>query len=203
MLDGAVRGVEEGWFQGEIADAAYELERKLNAGRHVVVGVNDFLEGNDEPPPPTLRIGPEVEEEQRRRLDKVRHERDADAVERALARVRSRRRRPDDVNLMPALLDAVARATRRSARSSTRWPTCSAAGSRSRGSEPCATSRAERPRPHRAAARRSSARSTASIEKSPGVFYRSRRAFLHFHEDGDDIYADVRLDGRRRSSGCA
>ena len=55
----------------EIADSAYELERKLNAGRHVVVGVNGFLEGNDEPPPPTLRIGPEVEEEQRRRLEKV------------------------------------------------------------------------------------------------------------------------------------
>src|SRR4051795_2174999 len=63
MLDGAIRGCEEGWYQGEIADSAYELERKLNAGRDVIVGVNAFLEGNDEPPPPTLRIGPEVEEE--------------------------------------------------------------------------------------------------------------------------------------------
>ena len=71
MLDGAIRGVEEGWYQGEIADSAYELERKLNDGRHVVVGVTGFLEGNDEPPPPILRIGPEVEEEQRRRLDEV------------------------------------------------------------------------------------------------------------------------------------
>src|SRR6478752_3126877 len=66
MLDGVVRGVEEGWFQSEIADSAYELERKLNAGRQVIVGVTQFLEGNDEPPPETLRIGPEVEEEQRR-----------------------------------------------------------------------------------------------------------------------------------------
>ena len=73
----------------QIADSAYELERKLNAGRHVVVGVTAFLEGNDEPPPETLRIGPEVEEEQRRRLEKVRAERDASAVERALARVRA------------------------------------------------------------------------------------------------------------------
>jgi methylmalonyl-CoA mutase N-terminal domain/subunit len=106
MLDGAVRGVEEGWFQSEIADAAYELERKLNAGRHVVVGVNGFLEGNDEPPPDTLRIGPEVEEEQRRRLEKVRHERDASAVEQALVRVRADAAEPT-TNLMPALLDAV------------------------------------------------------------------------------------------------
>ena len=108
MLDGAVRGVEEGWYQSAIADSAYDLERKLNAGRHVVVGVNAFLEGNDEPPPETLRIGPEVEEEQRRRLEKVRAERDDGAVERALARVRADAAEPD-VNLMPALLDAVAR----------------------------------------------------------------------------------------------
>jgi methylmalonyl-CoA mutase N-terminal domain/subunit len=105
MLDGAVRGVEEGWFQHEIAEAAYELERKLNRGQLIVVGVNGYLEGNDEPPPPTLRIGPEVEEEQRRRLEKVRHDRDARAVEAALARVRADAA-IEDVNLMPALLDA-------------------------------------------------------------------------------------------------
>jgi methylmalonyl-CoA mutase N-terminal domain/subunit len=106
MLDGAVRGIEEGWYQGEIADSAYELERKLNAGRHVVVGVNRFTEGNDEPPPPILRIGPEVEEEQRRRLEKVKQERDDDAVERALARVRTDAA-DNDANLMPAFIDAV------------------------------------------------------------------------------------------------
>lgn len=105
MLDGAVRGVEEGWYQSEIGDAAYDLERKLNAGRHVVVGVNGFTEGNDEPPPPILKIGPEVEEEQRRRLEKVKHERDSDAVERALARIRAEAADPE-VNLMPALIDA-------------------------------------------------------------------------------------------------
>lgn len=32
-------------------------------------------------------------------------------------------------------------------------------------------------------------------EKKPGVFYWKSRAFLHFHEDGDDLYADIRLDG--------
>jgi methylmalonyl-CoA mutase N-terminal domain/subunit len=105
MLDGAVRGVEEGWYQSHIADSAYELERKLNAGRHVVVGVNAFLEGNEEPPPATLVIGPEVEEEQRRRLEKVRAERDTDAVDRTLAQLRTDAAAPT-VNLVPALLDA-------------------------------------------------------------------------------------------------
>jgi hypothetical protein len=32
-------------------------------------------------------------------------------------------------------------------------------------------------------------------ERKPGVFYRRSRAFLHFHEDGNAIYADARLDG--------
>ncbi len=105
MLDGAIRGCEEGWYQGAIADSAYELERKLNDGRHVVVGVTRFLEGNDEAPPPILRVGPEVEEEQRRRLEKARHERDAGNVERVLARVRDDAGVPD-ANLVPALLDA-------------------------------------------------------------------------------------------------
>jgi methylmalonyl-CoA mutase N-terminal domain/subunit len=100
-----VRGVEEGWYQAAIADSAYQLEQKLNTGRHVVVGVNAFVEGNEEPPPDTLRIGPEVEEEQRRRLQKVRDERNRDAVEHTLARLRLDARDPT-VNLMPALLDA-------------------------------------------------------------------------------------------------
>jgi methylmalonyl-CoA mutase N-terminal domain/subunit len=105
MLDGAVRGVEEGWYQSRISDSAYELERKLNADRHVIVGVNAFLEGNDEPPPATLVIGPEVEDEQRRRLEKVRADRNDDAVAEALDRLRSEARDPA-VNLMPGLLDA-------------------------------------------------------------------------------------------------
>jgi methylmalonyl-CoA mutase N-terminal domain/subunit len=105
LLDGAIRGCEEGWYQGEIADSAYELERKLNRGQHVVVGVNAYTDGNDEPPPPTLRIGPEVEEEQRRRLEKVKHDRDAAAVERALARVRTDAA-DAEVNLMPAFIEA-------------------------------------------------------------------------------------------------
>ncbi|HEX4493830.1 MAG TPA: methylmalonyl-CoA mutase family protein [Acidimicrobiia bacterium] len=105
LLEGCLRAVEDGWFQGEIADSAYELERKLNRGDHVVVGVTGFLEGNDEPPPPTLRIGPEVEQEQLDRLAKVKADRDGARVESALARVRHDASEPT-TNLMPALLGA-------------------------------------------------------------------------------------------------
>ena len=105
MLEGCLRAVEDGWFQGEIADSAYELERKLNRGDHIVVGVNAFLEGNDEPPPPTLRIGPEVEDQQLKRLAEVKADRNDDAVEAALARVRADASETT-TNLMPAFLAA-------------------------------------------------------------------------------------------------
>jgi methylmalonyl-CoA mutase N-terminal domain/subunit len=106
MLEGAILSVEEGWFQGEIADSAYELERKLNSGRHVVVGVNDFFEGNDDAPPETLRIGPEAEEAQLKRLAAVKARRSPEVVDAALARVRHDAA-DSNVNLMPTLLDAV------------------------------------------------------------------------------------------------
>jgi methylmalonyl-CoA mutase, N-terminal domain len=106
MLEGVLREIESGWFQREIGDAAYDIERKVNDGRHVIVGVNAFLEGNDDAPPETLQIGPEVEEVQAKRLAQVKADRDGEVVEQALARVRADASEPS-TNLMPALLDAV------------------------------------------------------------------------------------------------
>ena len=106
LLEGVLLAVEDGWFVHEIADSAYELSRKVDAGRHVMVGVNTALEGNDEPPPETLRIGPEVESEQLRRLAKVKAERDDGAVRRVLSDVRRAAADPA-TNVMPALIAAV------------------------------------------------------------------------------------------------
>jgi methylmalonyl-CoA mutase N-terminal domain/subunit len=106
MLEGALRGIENGWFQGEIADAAYTLEQKLNRGQHLVVGVNTALEGNDEAPPPILKIGPEVEEAQLKRLAQVRADRNDEQVRRALDAVRAAAAEPT-TNVMPSLIDAV------------------------------------------------------------------------------------------------
>jgi len=105
MLEGAYRGIEEGWFQNEIAEASYWFERRVAEGRRVIVGVNRFTEGSDEDDLAILSIGPEVEEAQLKRLDTVRNDRDAEAVRIALARLRAEAEQPD-VNLMPALLDA-------------------------------------------------------------------------------------------------
>jgi methylmalonyl-CoA mutase N-terminal domain/subunit len=106
MLDGVITGIDENWFQGRIADSAFELERKLNSGRRVTVGVNAYTEGNDEDQIELLRITNEDEARQRKRLGQVREQRDHAAVDAALARIATEAADPE-VNLMPALIDAV------------------------------------------------------------------------------------------------
>ncbi|MGH9301714.1 MAG: acyl-CoA mutase large subunit family protein, partial [Acidimicrobiales bacterium] len=104
MLDGVVKAIEAGWFQAEIADSAYEFQRKLATRRWVMVGVNGFTEGSGELPD-TLYVDPEVETVQLARLQATRRERDAQAVDRALRRLRADAADPE-VNLMPALIGA-------------------------------------------------------------------------------------------------
>jgi methylmalonyl-CoA mutase, N-terminal domain len=106
MLEGAIRGIEENWFQGKIADSAFEQERLINANRRVIVGVNGYTDGNDDDQIDLLRITTEDETRQRKRLHEVRAQRDQVAVDAALARVRADASDPN-VNLMPALIDAV------------------------------------------------------------------------------------------------
>jgi methylmalonyl-CoA mutase N-terminal domain/subunit len=106
MLEGVIRGIEENWFQGRIADSAYELERTLNAGRRIVVGVNRFTEGNQDDQIELLQITNEDEARQLKRLDQVRHDRDQAAVDAALARLAVDAADPE-LNLMPTLIDTV------------------------------------------------------------------------------------------------
>ncbi len=111
LLEGVYAGIDDGWFVGEIADASYRHEREVNAGERIVVGVNEFTEGDDPSARRLLRIGQETEEIQRKRLATVRQDRDDGAVASTLARVVADAAEPT-TNLMPALLEAVrARAT--------------------------------------------------------------------------------------------
>ncbi len=105
ILEGCITGIEENWFQGRIADSAYELERAFNRGERTIVGVNRFLEGNDDDDLAILKITNEDESKQRQRLAKVRGERNDDAVQDALDRLAKDAVDPE-VNLMPALVDA-------------------------------------------------------------------------------------------------
>ncbi len=105
MLEGVIQGIDDNWFQGRIADSAFELERRFNAGERVVVGVNAFTEGNDDDDLATLRITNDDEQRQRKRLERVRDDRNDVAVASALERLRTEAADPE-VNLMPALIAA-------------------------------------------------------------------------------------------------
>ena len=105
MLEGVYEGIDDGYFVGQIADAAYRFERAVNEERRVVVGVNRFTDGDDGEHN-ILSIDPEVEDVQLKRLAELRRSRDDGAVRRALDRLVTDAAIPD-AGLMPALVDAV------------------------------------------------------------------------------------------------
>ncbi|HBU40589.1 MAG TPA: methylmalonyl-CoA mutase, partial [Acidimicrobiaceae bacterium] len=105
MLEGAFELIDEGWYQGNIADAAYDFEKKINAGRRIVVGVNDFTEGNEEDQIELLKITNEDEQRQIKNLQAVKSDRDQQAVDSAL--VALSRAAETDANLMLPLIDTV------------------------------------------------------------------------------------------------
>ncbi len=106
MLEGVIRGVEDGWFQSEIADAAYDFEKRVNKGTRTIVGVTEFFEGNDAPGPELLRITQQDERRQLDRLARVKTKRDESAVQASLRSV-ARSATDPELNLMPDLINAV------------------------------------------------------------------------------------------------
>jgi methylmalonyl-CoA mutase N-terminal domain/subunit len=106
MLEGAYAGIDSGYYQSEIADAAYAFERKLNQGSRVMVGVTGFTEGNEDAQPDLLQITFEQEMAQIKRVQAIRADRDDDAVRAALDNLRREAVDPE-INLMPALIDTV------------------------------------------------------------------------------------------------
>ncbi len=101
---GVLRCIENGFFQREIADAAFEFERKLEANERIIVGVNAYTDGEGGEVP-TLRIGPETEQGQVRRLKAVRARRDNTSVASRIQELKTAARGSD--NLMPPLLNCV------------------------------------------------------------------------------------------------
>jgi len=106
MLDGVIKGIEDNYFQGRIADSAYKLEVESGKGKRIVVGVNQFLEGNEDDSIDTLEITSADEERQLKRLDHVLRSRNQAQVDEALAKL-GREAADPTVNLMPSLIDAV------------------------------------------------------------------------------------------------
>ncbi len=108
-IGGAIAAIEAGYQQRQIQDAAYRVQREIEAAERIVVGVNKFTD--DEAVSPALqRIDPELEREQVARLRAVRADRDEAAWAAALERLEVAARGTD--NIVPAMIEAVkARAT--------------------------------------------------------------------------------------------
>lgn len=99
---GVIPAIEAGFFQREIAEAAYRYQRELDAKEKIIVGVNDFVEEEEKIEIPILEISPEVERQQRKRLAELRQSRNHQAVEQSLNELRQAAM--DEKNIMPYLL---------------------------------------------------------------------------------------------------
>jgi methylmalonyl-CoA mutase N-terminal domain/subunit len=102
MLEGMLVGIERGYFQSEIADAAFREQRLYEKGRLIKVGVNEFVDP-DEGPIDILVIAPETEGRQVRSVQAMRARRGQGESESALSALRSAA--ATDENLMPFLVD--------------------------------------------------------------------------------------------------
>jgi methylmalonyl-CoA mutase N-terminal domain/subunit len=104
-LGGVVRGIEHGYFQREIALSAMRQQQEIESDERIVVGVNDFEEGNNDSDIDILKITDEPERQQRARLGKLRAERDAQRVDATLKRLREAAQRNE--NVIEPMLDCV------------------------------------------------------------------------------------------------
>jgi methylmalonyl-CoA mutase N-terminal domain/subunit len=102
-LGGVVPAIKENFFQREIAEASFRYQAEVEAKQRIIVGVNRY-ELADEPIE-ILRIDPALEGQQIARVEALRARRDSTKVEAGLARLKEGAAR-EDVNLMPALVDA-------------------------------------------------------------------------------------------------
>jgi methylmalonyl-CoA mutase, N-terminal domain len=104
-LGGAVACIESGWTQRRIADSAYRMQKRIESGERVVVGVNRYTE-TDSRPVEIMKVNPRQQAAQARALRKLRARREQSVVERHLAELERAARGTH--NLMPPLKAALA-----------------------------------------------------------------------------------------------
>ncbi len=104
QLGGVIPAIEKGFFQQEIANAAYQYQKEIEANQRTIVGVNEFTKG-EQIKIPILQIGDEIAERQQKRLEEVKQERSSEKVQNALEKIRIAAK--GDENVFPAILEAV------------------------------------------------------------------------------------------------
>lgn len=103
-IGGVIPAIEAGFFQREIAHAASEYQRKIDAKRRIVVGVNEFVKENEEIEIPILEIGRETEANQCRALADLQNNRDQQVVDQALSSISAACAGSE--NIMPPIIAA-------------------------------------------------------------------------------------------------
>jgi methylmalonyl-CoA mutase, N-terminal domain len=103
-IGGVIPAIESGYFQKEIADAAYRYQREVESKEKYIVGVNEFIEENEKIEIPILTISPEVEIAQKKRLAALKQSRSQQDVNESLAEILSASENGN--NLMPIFVKA-------------------------------------------------------------------------------------------------
>lgn len=103
-MGGVIAAIEAGYFQKEIADAAYRYQKEVERKEKIIVGVNEFVEPDEKIDIPILTIPPEVEIQQKQRLADLRQSRNQQAVEESLKEIKQAA--VDGKNIMPVLIRA-------------------------------------------------------------------------------------------------
>lgn len=104
-LGGVLPAIKRGFFQKEIAKAAYQYQKQIDEKKRVIVGVNEFVAG-EEVAIPLLKVEPELERKQVERLRRLRKERDNTKVEKALKNIEKAAEK-GEANMMPYFMEAV------------------------------------------------------------------------------------------------
>ncbi|MFA6439358.1 MAG: methylmalonyl-CoA mutase family protein [Bacteriovoracaceae bacterium] len=103
-MGGAVKAIEQQFFQTEIADSAYKYQRAIDEKAKIIVGVNEFIV-NEQSSEELLKVDESIRDEQIKNLRTVRSSRDNDAVKSALAGLKIAAQGME--NVMPHILRSV------------------------------------------------------------------------------------------------
>jgi methylmalonyl-CoA mutase, N-terminal domain len=103
-LGGVIEAIEAGYFQKEIADAAYRYQKEVERKEKFIVGVNEFVEKDEKIDIPILYISPEVEKKQRKRIAELKQNRSEEAVKESLEEIKQSAE--SGSNIMPVLVKA-------------------------------------------------------------------------------------------------
>ncbi len=104
-LGGVLKGIEENFFQHEIANASYAYQKEVEEKKRIVVGVNQYTTSKELWNVPIFKIDPKRESEQKARLKRLKKKRNRSNVLKSLERLKNKSKTKE--NLMPYILESV------------------------------------------------------------------------------------------------